>query len=147
MTSLTYLLDVNVLIALLDENHEFHGTAFAWFQMDGKHDWATCPITENGVVRILCGTHYPNRLANPQNVLALLTEWKKAGHHQFYPDDISLDNSSIFDLNWAGHSKSVTDVYLLGLASSKGGKLATFDRRINAAAVVRGDEALHFIES
>ena len=47
------LLDVNVLIALIDPAHEFHAPAHFWFQQNRKHGWATCPITENGCLRIL----------------------------------------------------------------------------------------------
>jgi len=49
----TYLLDVNVLIALIDPAHVQHDAAHAWFASTGQHSWATCPLTENGVLRIV----------------------------------------------------------------------------------------------
>jgi len=49
----TYLLDVNVLIALIDPAHVQHDTAHVWFASTGSHSWATCPLTENGVLRIV----------------------------------------------------------------------------------------------
>jgi predicted nucleic acid-binding protein len=56
----TYLLDVNVLIALIDPTHISHAAAHEWFQREGASRWATCPITENGVLRIVGDPRYPN---------------------------------------------------------------------------------------
>jgi hypothetical protein len=50
---LTFLLDVNVLIALLDPAHISHDAAREWFKSAGHANWATCPTTENGVIRIV----------------------------------------------------------------------------------------------
>ena len=46
-----YLLDVNVLIALIDTAHIHHEIAHEWFAKRGE--WATCAITENGLLRIV----------------------------------------------------------------------------------------------
>ena len=50
---MTALLDVNVLIALFDPVHGHHEPAHAWFAHNRPFGWATCPITENGLVRVL----------------------------------------------------------------------------------------------
>ena len=42
-----YLLDVNVLIALVDPAHVQHEAAHAWFASVGHRSWATCAITQN----------------------------------------------------------------------------------------------------
>ena len=47
------LLDINVVIALLDQGHVLHRAATRWLEREIQHGWATCPITENGVVRIM----------------------------------------------------------------------------------------------
>ena len=47
------LLDINVVIALLDQGHVLHRAATRWLEREIQHCWATCPITENGVVRIM----------------------------------------------------------------------------------------------
>ena len=47
------LLDVNVLIALLDAGHASHSAALRWFSANAAAGWASCPITQNGCVRIL----------------------------------------------------------------------------------------------
>lgn len=48
-----YLLDINVLVALFDAAHVHHEPAHRWFAAVGKTSWPTCPITENGCVRVL----------------------------------------------------------------------------------------------
>jgi len=42
-----FLLDINVLIALIDPAHIQHDRAHEWFETKGKKTWATCPLTEN----------------------------------------------------------------------------------------------------
>ena len=54
------LLDVNVLIALLDADHISHTAATAWLSEHGRRGWASCPITQNGCVRIMSHPGYPN---------------------------------------------------------------------------------------
>ena len=51
--SLASLLDVNVLVALFDPDHVHHEAAHVWFAATRGAGWATCPLTENGVVRVL----------------------------------------------------------------------------------------------
>jgi predicted nucleic acid-binding protein len=58
---IVYLLDVNVLLALCDPLHVHHAAAHRWFAAVGRFAWATCPITENGFVRIAAHRSYPNR--------------------------------------------------------------------------------------
>ena len=46
------LLDANVLIALIVEEHVHHGHAEAWFITSGT-GFATCPITQGNLMRLL----------------------------------------------------------------------------------------------
>lgn len=127
------LLDVNVLVALFDAGHVHHEAAHDWFADNRTHGWATCPITENGFVRVL---------AHPQSgvterapaILESLRRFCASGHHQFWPDVVSL-RDDIFDLSVAQGYRQVTDIYLLGLAARMDGVLATFDRSIPVRAV------------
>ncbi|MDO9124550.1 MAG: VapC toxin family PIN domain ribonuclease, partial [Deltaproteobacteria bacterium] len=57
----TYLLDVNLLLALSDPMHIHHELAHRWFAEKGHQAWATCPLTENGFIRIASHPNYPNR--------------------------------------------------------------------------------------
>ena len=142
---MTFLLDVNVLIALIDPTHLGHDQAHHWFRREGGTSWATCPITENGVVRIVGHPRYPNTPGSPSVVVGVLQHLRRRAGHVFWPCDISL-------LDWpriaSGNLLSpgqVTDTYLLALAIAHRGRLATLDRRLSASAVRGGAEALHVI--
>ena len=87
---MTFLLDVNVLIALIDPTHVNHDDAHRWFGREGRASWATCPITENGVIRIPGHPRYPNNSGSPAAVAAVLLSLRNRPGHVFWPDDVSL---------------------------------------------------------
>jgi len=140
-----YLLDVNVLIALIDPSHVRHDDAHHWFADRGKKAWATCPITENGVLRIVGNSRYPTSPGNPAAVAEILLVLRNLGSHEIWPDDISLLDANTADATRLLNSAQITDTYLLALAKAHGGQLATFDRQLVADAVVDGSSALHQI--
>lgn len=143
---MTHLLDVNVLVALIDPAHVAHDSAHDWFETSGRQDWATCPMTENGVMRIVGHPKYPNTPGSPAVVASIVAKLRGLPGHKFWPDDLSLAGSDLVDPARILTSTQVTDTYLLALAKSNGGKLATFDRRLSAAAVKGGKASLHLIE-
>ena len=55
------LLDANVLIALFDEAHVFNDRAHTWLEAHASLGIATCPLTENGLVRVISNPKYPGR--------------------------------------------------------------------------------------
>lgn len=140
-----YLLDVNVLIALIDPAHVQHDRAHEWFAASGKHAWATCPLTENGVLRIVGSARYPNSPGTPAAVAELFAKLCALPGHEFWPDGITLLDSQRIDSARLLDSGQVTDTYLLALATAHSGKLATFDRHLVTDAVIGGAEALHLI--
>ena len=140
-----YLFDVNVLIALIDPTHLQHDRAHAWFASTGKTAWATCPITENGVIRIVGSSRYPNSPGNPSAVAEIVDILCGLGGHEYWPDDISIFDKSRFDADRLLDSAQITDSYLLGLARAHSAKLATFDRHIVTDAVIGGMKALYLI--
>lgn len=140
-----YLLDVNVLIALIDPAHVQHDRAHAWFAATGRRAWATCPLTENGVLRIVGSSRYPSSPGTPAAVAELMTVFLALGGHEFWPDDVSLLDPGHVDTTRLLNSAQITDSYLLALARAHGGKLATFDRQLVAQAVLSGASALHLI--
>jgi toxin-antitoxin system PIN domain toxin len=142
---MTYLLDVNVLISLIDPAHLQHEIAHDWFSKDGLHAWATCPLTENGALRILGHANYPNSPGNPAAVAPLLRTMRSLNGHVFWSDDISLLDAGKVDTTLLLSSAQTTDSYLLALAQSHGGQLATFDRRLVVTAVHGGAGALFLI--
>lgn len=142
---MTFLLDVNVLIALVDASHVGHEAAHDWFAREGRFRWATCPITENGLVRILGNPKYPNALATPAEAIALAAQLASLPEHVFWPDDISLRDAARFTPAKILTIGQITDSYLLALAASKGGMLATLDRRLSTLAVKDGAKSLRLI--
>lgn len=143
MTS--YLLDVNVLIALMDRAHVQHEAAHEWFAKEGHRAWASCPLTENGLLRIVGHARYPNSPGTPAAVATSLTGMRALPGHRFWPDDISLMDAGHIDTARLMHSAQVTDSYLLALAHAHGGRLATFDRKLVVDAVRGGALPLHVI--
>jgi toxin-antitoxin system PIN domain toxin len=125
---------VNVLIALFDATHVHHEAAHDWFADHRKNGWATCPLTENGFVRIL--TH-PRAVVedDPQTVRASLRKFCDSTGHVFWQDSVSLRDERLFDPSVLVSHRQLTDVYLLGLAKKMNGTLATFDGRIPLKAV------------
>lgn len=142
---ITFLLDVNVLIALLDPAHVHHDDAHDWFSAVGHKAWATCPLTENSVLRILGDQRYPNSPGNPAAVAELLAEFFAQPGHHFWPDDISILDRQKLDPTRLLTSHQVTDSYLLALAHAHAGQLATLDRRLITDAVKGASSALHLI--
>lgn len=142
---MTFLLDVNVLVALIDPVHVGHDAAHRWFDAEGKAAWATCPMTENGVIRIVGHPKYPNTPGSTATVATIVTQLRTLSGHVFWPDDISLVDSRHVDAAQVLTSAQVTDTYLLALAVAHGGRLATFDRRLSVKALKAGKAALHVI--
>jgi toxin-antitoxin system PIN domain toxin len=119
------LLDVNVLVALVVPEHEHHDAALTWYASDANEGWATCAVTELGVIRVCAqlpgGGWSPDRTADH---LLILTAGGRA--HEFWPDILSP--AVMPEVRTAQSGKQLTDRYLLGLARRHGGKVVTFDR-------------------
>jgi toxin-antitoxin system PIN domain toxin len=142
------LLDVNVLVALLDPEHSFHDRAHTvWREISGSNGWSSCPITQNGVLRILSSERYPGSSDfSKTEVFAYLANLIRNSDHEFWPDQISLLDRSRFDPEAIFGHKQLTDIYLLGLAMYNGGRFVTFDQRLPVQAFVdRADENLWVI--
>jgi uncharacterized protein len=140
-----FLLDVNVLIALIDPAHIQHDRAHEWFAKSGKKAWASCPLTENGVLRIVGHSRYPNSLGTPAAVAELMTSFLALPGHEFWPDDVTLFDGGRIQSDRLLNSGQVTDTYLLALSAAHEGQLATFDRNLVTEAVVNGSKSLHLI--
>jgi uncharacterized protein len=130
------LLDVNLLVALFDPDHIHHELAHDWFSDNRAEGWATCPLTENGLVRVVSNPRYESPVSTGAAVVDRLKKFRASGHHVFWSDDVSLTDESLFKRGWAQGHRQITDVYLLGLAHRHGGRLATMDRSIPLASVV-----------
>ena len=137
-----HLLDVSVLIALCDSAHEFHDEASAWFRQIQPDGWATCPLTENGLVRILGHPSYPGGPGSPAKARPLLQALVRTPGHSFWSDEISIGDSAAFPSLARTTAANLTDLYLLALAVHHGAAFATFDRRIDPAVLPGGAAAL-----
>lgn len=132
------LLDINVLIALLDADHVFHERAHAWWSANAGRGWASCPLTENGVIRIMCNPGYSRRIRLvPSELIRLLASFAANNNHEFWSDQLSLRDKRHFAPDRIHGSRQVTDVYLLGLATSRDARLVSFDESIPLSAVPR----------
>ena len=129
------LLDVNVLIAILDSDHVHHVRARDWFTRHVAQGWASCPITQNGCIRIFSQPAYPASLPIPE-IARRLRQATAAADHEFWTDEISLTEARRFDLTRVPHPRFLTDAYLLGLAVAHKARLVTFDHRIPSTAVL-----------
>lgn len=137
------LLDINVLLALLDTDHVHHRRARDWLDAEIRHGWASCPVTENGFVRILSQPSYPSPVVVSEAV-SRLVEATRTRHHAFWPCDVSLLDSERIDRSRVHGPRQVTDLYLLALAVHHHGRFATFDGRIPIDAVP-GAERQHIV--
>jgi len=137
------LLDVNVLIALLDADHIHHVRARDWLGANIATGWASCPITQNGCIRILSQPNYPNAL-KPSEVAERLREATEAVFHQFWAESPSLLSPGLVSWEYIVGSRQVSDAYLLALAVRHDGRLVTFDHAI-ATGVVMGAEERHLV--
>jgi len=130
---------------LVDPIHVHHGAAEDWFEAHATQGWASCPITENGFVRILGSPGYANGPADGAAALNLLRELCAVGGHEFWPDEVSI--RQLLPADQLLSPSQVTDLYLLGLAAHRSSRLATFDRRLRCAAIPGGSDALELISA
>lgn len=128
--------DVNVLIALFDANHTHHDQAQAWFATVQESGWATCPLTENGFLRVAANPNYESLRLSVAEIAAglrLLIATCQNSHH-FWPDDISLRDEALFSLERIRGYRQATDLYLLGLCQRHGATFVTFDGGVQETA-------------
>lgn len=137
-----YLLDVNVLIALFDSAHVHHDAAHRWFEGCRTEGWATCPITENGFVRVVCSPAYPTVSPTPEEALERLAEFCTDRYHHFLADSVSLRNRGEGPGRPIRGGGQITDVYLLCLCRNAVASLATFDSRLRNSLTGSGWEGV-----
>ena len=127
-----FLLDVNLLIALLWPPHEAHQRAQRWFAQNAHQGWATCAMTQAGFVRIVSNPVFSRRAVSPGDALQVLRGSLEHPAHRFWTEDIGVGEAlAPFGTRLVGH-QLVTDAYLLGLAIQKKGRLATLDGSLSS---------------
>ena len=128
------LLDVNVLVALLDQQHVHHRRARNWLEGESAAGWASCAITQNGFVRIISRPGYPNPITL-KAAIDLLGAATATKYHEFWHCSVSLLDSKAVDASRLHSHRQVTDAYLLALAAKASGRFVTFDQSISLDAV------------
>jgi len=127
---LTFLLDLNLLLALAWPSHVHHDLAHGWFESEGSPRWATCPLTQLGFIRLSSNPLFTTDAVTPDAALEMLRVMTARDEHAFWPDDMDCISSGFpIGLRISGH-RQVTDAYLFSLARARSGCLATLDRRI-----------------
>ena len=129
------LLDINVLIALHDRDHVHHEQAALWLEQNIALGWASCPLTQNGCLRIMSAPQY----SSPQPLAVLvrmLADSTQAPFHAFWPDEASILDARTFSHGHIHSGRHLADSYLLALAVQRQGRLVSFDQRITLSAVV-----------
>ena len=137
------LLDVNVLVALLDATHVHHSAASGWLDRNLEQGWASCPLTQNGCLRVLSSDSYPR----PQPVAAVAARLREATatrFHEFWTDDFSVLDTTRLDHDWLLRTRQVDDGYLLAMAVRRDGVFVTLDRGIDLN-LVRGAQSRHVL--
>ena len=130
---MTRLLDVNVLISLLDANHDHHAAVVTWFNKN-QDPWASCPFTQNGYLQVVTQEKYSNSI-DLEEAIDKLSIATSTPNHVFLSDDLS-----ILDQNHVAHShvqgrQQLTDIYLLALSVFHGAQFVTLDQNIPLIAV------------
>jgi len=120
----TRLLDVNLLMALLWENHEHHTQARSWFK--GVSAFATCPVVQLGFARVSSHPLLGYGLT-PELAFGVLRQFIADPRHEFIPDDLSCTDRVVRTELMTG-ANQITDRYLVALARQHGLSLATLDQ-------------------
>jgi uncharacterized protein len=145
-----WLLDVNVLLAMIWPRHAYHDHAIEWFVDHRSEQWATCALTEIGFLRVITNPAFSQFAPGFEEAAEMLIISKReSGSYRFWASDIASDGlTSMFGKRLSGHQQ-ITDAYLLALAVHNRGKLLTFDRRIRQLAPEGSPEsnALTILES
>jgi toxin-antitoxin system PIN domain toxin len=128
------LLDVSFLVALFDSAHVHHARAHEWLIEHRRLGWATCPLTQNGCLRIIAQPVYPGCLPLGE-IARRLRLATRARDHEFWPEGWAPTDERRLDLSRIPHPRMLTDAYLLALAVSRKARLVTFDQGISLEAV------------
>jgi hypothetical protein len=129
-----YLLDLNVVVALTDEEHLHFAIAQRWFRTLSGESWGTCPLSDAGYIRLTTSPAARIGSGSFSTAIAVLADLARRPGYRFWPITESWAGlTAPFADRIFGHQQ-VTDAYLLGLAIKEDGVLVTFDRGIRYMA-------------
>ena len=106
---MTFLLDLNLLLALAWPSHVHHELAHGWFEGERSPRWATCPLTQLGFIRLSSNPAFTTDAVAPGAALAMLRAMAAMDGHEFWPNEIDCVGRGFGGhLRIAGH-RQVTD--------------------------------------
>jgi hypothetical protein len=107
--------------------------AWQWIEPEIETGWASCAITQNGLVRIISEPRYPSPIT-PADAIDLLDQACTQPHHEYWLCDASVIDTHIVDRTRIYGPRQVTDIYLLALATKHNGRFVTFDHSVSLIA-------------
>lgn len=132
--SKTYLLDVNVLAALSSDEHEHYQKAHGWFDPLSGANWALCPLTEIGYIRLAANPATRMGPGSIKRATEVLADTANVPGYRYWPIVHTWAELTAPFVNRIFGHQQVTDAYLLGLAIKNDGILVTFDRGLRYLA-------------
>lgn len=126
-------------MALAWDSHVHHAAIRAWFAAEPGREWATCPITEAGFVRVSSNPKVLPSAIGVEDARRVLAGMRNAQGHRFVANDVSMTDPDVVRLS--GH-RQVTDAILLALARRRGLALVTFDAGVASLAHGNGVQLL-----
>lgn len=143
-TETTRLLDVNVLVALALDTHVHHHAAHR--ALAGMKSWATCPMTEAGVMRVLLTPAVTGRAFAADEIMAFLAGIRTDGRFRFIVDEVSW-SAMLLDTSVLVGRQQVTDLHLLQLAATNDAVLATFDGSLHRSIAPANRDLIEVLDA
>lgn len=130
---MTSLPDVNVLLALFWDQHPHHPAARDWFSHLSSDGWATCQITQSGLLRLVMNPQIVGVAWDASTAVGELRSMTTHPDHRFVSGAPALTDTSINELarRIQGY-RQMTDATLLQFARANGLKLITFDQGVES---------------
>ena len=135
MRKVKYLADVNVLIALLEEDHVHHKLVAQWFEASNEDEFGVCVFTEAGFLRVTTNPKAGSR--SIEGALEALESLDNHAGYRFWPMTEGWASLVKPFLERVHGHQQITDACLLGLAVKEGGVLVTLDKGIRYMAGTR----------
>lgn len=127
---MSYLLDVNLLVAVAWPCHIHHAQAISWLDSIADQTWGTSLVTELGFVRVSSNPSIIEDSVSPIEAFRYLTTLKEFGTHRYFSSDLKTPFQTEMDLSYMTGHRLVTDFHLISLAKENGAKLATLDQKL-----------------
>lgn len=124
-----YLIDVNLFYAFHIPPHTHYQRSQTWFRQHLSEQFATCSISEMGLIRLLMSNVDGIQYEYDEAVMAV-EGFRKRPQHLYWSEMPNLDKLIRPVAHRLQGHRQITDAYLLGLAAHHNAKLATLDKAL-----------------